>query len=101
MVKRWSPTPQLRGDSSDRIDMYYVYALKSLKDGKLYIGCTSNLILRCKQHSEGRVKSTKNRRPFVLAYSESYLNKKDAARRERYFKNGGKAHNFLKEQIKK
>ncbi|MEK7518008.1 MAG: GIY-YIG nuclease family protein [Patescibacteria group bacterium] len=30
--------------------MYYVYVLRSLKDGKLYIGSTSDLKRRCKEH---------------------------------------------------
>ena len=40
--------------------MYYTYVLKSLKDGKNYIGSTSDLALRLKFHNEGLNKSTKN-----------------------------------------
>ncbi len=80
--------------------MYYVYILKSEKDKKIYIGYTSNLKLRYKEHHNGEVKSTKNRRPLELIYYEAYKNKKDAQDRENYLKGGGKANNDLKEQIK-
>ena len=79
--------------------MYYVYILKSLKDKRLYIGYTSNLKLRHKEHCDGMVKSTANRRPLELIYYEAYKNEKDARNREKYLKGGGKAHNNLKQQI--
>ena len=80
--------------------MYYIYILKSLKDKRLYIGYTSNLRLRYKEHCDGLVKSTANRKPLELVYYEAYSNKQDAQNREKYLKGGGKAHNSLKEQIK-
>lgn len=80
--------------------MHYVYILKSLKDKRLYIGYTSNLKLRYKEHCDGLVKSTIKRRPLELIYYEAYKNEKDARNREEYLKGGGKAHNTLKEQIK-
>ena len=80
--------------------MYYVYVLKSLKDQKLYIGYTSDLESRYKEHCDGLVKSTISRRPLELIYYEAYKNERDARQREKYLKGGGKAHNSLKEQIK-
>jgi len=67
--------------------MFYVYVLQSKKDNKLYIGYTSNLESRIKEHACGENTSTKFRRPFDLIYYEAHLNKDDALRRERYFKN--------------
>lgn len=46
--------------------MYFVYLLKSISDSRYYIGQTQDYIKRLKLHNSGRVKSTKNRRPFVL-----------------------------------
>ena len=66
--------------------MYFVYVLLSLKDQKFYIGFTSNLENRLKDHHAGRNTSTKSRRPFQLVYYEAHLSKEDAQRRERYFK---------------
>ena len=66
--------------------MYYVYILKSSKDGKLYTGHTVNLKQRLHRHNMGGVRSTKNRRPLKLIFYEVYLKKDDAKRREKYFK---------------
>ncbi len=57
-----------------------------MRDKKLYIGHTSKLWVRIKQHAEGKTKSTKDRRPLELIFYEAYLNKYDAIRREKYFK---------------
>ncbi|MBI2459690.1 MAG: GIY-YIG nuclease family protein, partial [Parcubacteria group bacterium] len=43
--------------------MYYTYILKSLKDGRRYIGYTSNILVRLQFHNSGINPSTKNRRP--------------------------------------
>ena len=53
---------------------YYVYILRSLKDGKNYTGYTKNLKLRLEQHNKEQVPSTKNRTPLVLIYFEACLN---------------------------
>jgi putative endonuclease len=66
--------------------MYYVYVLLSLKDHKFYIGFTGDLRRRIKEHNAGKNISTKSRLPFKLFYYEANLSKKDAERRERYFK---------------
>ena len=66
--------------------MHTVYILKSLKDNHLYIGCTANFENRIGYHNSGRVKSTKNRRPFVLLYKENYSNIYDAFKKESYYK---------------
>ena len=52
--------------------MHTVYVLRSLKDDKLYIGRSSNLLKRLNEHNGAKVRSTKNRRPFVVAYGENY-----------------------------
>jgi len=80
--------------------MYYVYILKSSKDGKIYTGYTSDLKRRVLQHKTGKVRSTTLRRPLKLIYYEAYSNKEDAQVREKYLKGGGKAKNLIKDQIK-
>ncbi|MFZ3030538.1 MAG: GIY-YIG nuclease family protein [Microgenomates group bacterium] len=80
--------------------MYYVYILKSLVDGKIYTGFTSDLKHRYQQHLDGMVFSTKNRRPLKLIYYEAFLSKIDAAKQEKYLKSGGKAKIDLKTKIK-
>jgi len=78
--------------------MYYTYVLKSLKDGKLYIGFTKNIERRFKEHQKGLVRITKNRKPFHLVYYEACLKKTNAIQREKYFKTGF-GRRFLKERI--
>ena len=65
---------------------HYVYVLKSLKKQWLYVGVTSDLKNRYKEHSEGKSFSTKPYRPFELVFYEAYRNLKDAKRREQYLK---------------
>jgi putative endonuclease len=69
--------------------MFYVYILKSKKDNKSYIGSTNDLRSRMKLHNDGKVPSTKLRRPLTLIYYEAYLAEGDARRREQKLKNFG------------
>ncbi|MDP3772237.1 MAG: GIY-YIG nuclease family protein [bacterium] len=65
---------------------YYIYILYSLKDKRLYVGCTSNLSSRIKRHNNGAVDATKHRRPLEIIYYENFDNKVDAFNRERFLK---------------
>jgi putative endonuclease len=79
--------------------MHYVYVLLSLKDEKFYIGFTNDLERRLKEHNSGKNISTKSRLPLKLLYYEAHLSKKDAARRERYFKTT-KGKSTLKQMLR-
>jgi putative endonuclease len=68
------------------MDGFHVYVLQSLKDGRYYIGSTNNVTDRLKRHNEGRVSVTRNRRPFVLVYHETYRTRGEALKRELYLK---------------
>jgi putative endonuclease len=77
----------------------YVYILKSLKDGALYTGSTTDLKHRLKEHLTGRVPSTKQRHPLKLVYYEYCLSEHDARIREKYLKSGhGKK--YLRSRLK-
>ncbi len=78
--------------------MFYTYVLRSVRDGKLYIGFTEDLKNRLIFHNQGKVESTKNRRPLQLVYYEACNNKDKALKREKYFKTGF-GRNFLKNRI--
>jgi putative endonuclease len=65
---------------------YFVYILRSLKDGKLYIGQTNNLDHRIQRHNSGKVNATKYRRPLELVYREIFGSRSEAMKREKYFK---------------
>ena len=66
--------------------MFYTYVLISVIDEKMYTGYTKNLKLRFEKHQDGKIKSTKDRRPLKLIYYEACLNQQDATRREKYLK---------------
>ena len=65
---------------------WYVYVLRSLKDGMFYIGSTNDLKRRLQQHQRGENISTAKRLPIELLYFEGHRSKDDAMRREKYFK---------------
>lgn len=80
--------------------MFFVYAIQSKIDNRLYVGFTDNLERRFSEHNSGKTKSTKAYIPWELVYFESVENRIDARNREKYFKSGcGKEH--LKMIIKK
>lgn len=78
--------------------MYYVYVLRSLKDKKLYYGCTKDLRKRVKEHNAGLNISTNRRKPLELIYYEAYLSEKDARNREQFIKSG-RGREVIKKQL--
>jgi putative endonuclease len=79
--------------------MFYVYILKSKKDGQRYTGSTNDLKNRFKEHNNGKVLSTKARRPFELIYYEAYKSDYDARKREKNLKLRSRAFAQLKQRI--
>jgi putative endonuclease len=73
----------------------FVYVLKSLKDGKRYVGISANLQNRIIQHNRGEVKATRGRRPFEIVYHEELGSLLDARGREKYLKSAA-GRRFLK-----
>lgn len=69
--------------------MWYVYVLKSLKNTKRYVGFTSKKPEdRLKEHNSGSNKFTSINKPFILKYTESFVSKTEAIRREKFLKSG-------------
>ena len=69
--------------------MSFVYVLKSLKNGKRYIGSTDfNPLERLKKHNYGSNQFTKRNGPFELIYQEEYPNRTEARKRENFLKSG-------------
>lgn len=79
--------------------MFYVYVLKSKKDGEMYIGSTNDLRRRIQEHNSGLVGSTKSRTPFELVYYEAYKSEKDARKREQNLKLRSRALAQLKKRL--
>ncbi len=83
---------------------YNVYILFSLKDKKLYVGCTNDLKDRLHRHNSGFVQATKNRRPLTLIHTEQFNEKTEAYKRERFLKSlwGARFKNkILQDYLKK
>ncbi|MEZ4827216.1 MAG: GIY-YIG nuclease family protein [Bacteroidia bacterium] len=66
--------------------MYHTYILRSTTTSRHYYGQTNNLEERLWRHNQGKEKSTKNRGPWELIYSEAYATRAEAMQREKYFK---------------
>lgn len=79
--------------------MYYVYVLKSLKNSQLYVGRTSDLERRIKEHLEGKNRTTNRLAPVKLIFYEAFDSEEDNVRRERYFKTS-KGKSSLKQIIR-
>jgi len=67
--------------------MFTVYVLFSPSFDKIYIGYTSNLLIRIKSHNEFASKGwTRKFRPWVLVHQESFTTKSEAMKREKELK---------------
>ena len=75
--------------------MFIVYVLYSEKHNKIYIGYTSNIEQRLLSHNELGTKGyTLRYRPWKLIYTESFLLKLDAMKREKQLKSA-KGREFI------
>ncbi|MCL4641790.1 MULTISPECIES: GIY-YIG nuclease family protein [Olivibacter] len=70
------------------MEIYYVYAIRSERDGRIYVGLSQNVEKRLNEHNEGRTKSTKGYIPWQLIYKEEVGNRLTARKREKYYKSG-------------
>ena len=72
--------------------MYYVYILKRPSEDDIYIGLSTDLRLRMKDHQSVY-------RDWKLAYYEAYASEVDARARERRLKFHGNVKQLLKKRI--
>lgn len=69
--------------------MFKIYVLKSLKNGKHYIGYTGkDLLERLHEHNRRTNIWTRQNGPFQLIYSEQCETKTAAIKREHFLKTG-------------
>ena len=66
--------------------MYKVYIIYSVKLDKYYIGFTSDIDDRLLKHNRKSKGFSSSGRPWILVYSKSFENKKDAMKREKQIK---------------
>ena len=67
---------------------FYVYILRSRKNGRLYTGPTEDLERRFEEHNSGLSKATRYYRPFDLVHFEHFKTRQDAVQREMFLKTG-------------
>lgn len=70
------------------MNIYYVYALQSSEDRRIYVGMTSDLHRRIKEHNDCRVRSTKAFSPWVLIIYKEVNARIEARKFEKYYKSG-------------
>lgn len=66
--------------------MFYTYILQSKKNSQLYVGYTSDLKRKIREHNQGLNFSTKKYMPWEIIYYEACIEESDAKRREKYLK---------------
>jgi putative endonuclease len=68
-------------------NQYSVYILANKRNGTLYVGITSNIVLRVEQHKNKQIKGFTSRYSVdKLVYYESHLMAVDAIKREKLIK---------------
>ena len=64
----------------------FVYILASKRYRKTYAGITDDLGRRLNEHNAGKETYTKRYKPWKVIYKENVDNRKEARKREKYFK---------------
>ncbi len=79
--------------------MHYVYLLKDPNSEWIYIGYTSDLRKRIKEHKQGKTATTRKFSSIELVYYEAYKSAEDAKEREKKLKQYGNSLGILKKRI--
>lgn len=72
----------------DNFTIYYIYAIVSEVDQRIYVGFTTDVQKRLKEHNNGKTTSTKGYRPRNILVVEEVTNREEARKREKYLKSG-------------
>ena len=68
--------------------MYYVYIIRSEKDGSFYTGMTSDVDRRLQEHNRSDTKTTRSKKPWKVVYSQEFPTRAEARKYEKYLKTG-------------
>ena len=79
---------------------YFVYTLRSCRDGTYYAGSTQDLNKIIERHNQGRSKCTKAKRPWELVCFEEHTDSSSAVRREKGVKSRKKETYILRPLFK-
>ena len=78
--------------------MYYVYILESQKDASRYIGVTSDLRKRLREHNSDHPGYSNTRRPYEISWYAAFVNKEKAYAFETYLKSSS-GYAFTKKRL--
>jgi len=78
--------------------MYYVYILKSRKDGSRYIGVTVDLRRRIQEHNSGNSRYSSTKRPYGIKWYCVFVSKQKAYDFEQYLKSSS-GYAFTKKHL--
>ncbi|RLB02122.1 MAG: GIY-YIG nuclease family protein [Deltaproteobacteria bacterium] len=81
---------------------FCTYVLRSQSTGKLYIGHTSDLKRRLREHNDpnlGKNRYTRKQKgPWILIHKEPFQTRTEAMRREKFLKSG-QGRKWIKETV--
>ena len=99
-AKSWVQNPASHESRSTiALNMYYVYLLEDLI-GKLYIGYSSDLKRRIKEHNQKKTYTTRRMQNPNLIYYEAYQTESEAKEREKKLKEYGSSYHGLLKRLK-
>ena len=79
--------------------VYYVYLIESLSaQAERYVGMTTDLKQRCREHNQGKSSHTTKFRPWKLISYIAFTNRAKAEAFERYLKSGS-GHAFARKRL--
>ena len=93
--------PTSRREASERIELNmkgFVYILKSNKKNKFYVGSTSDIARRLKQHENGHTQTTRNMGKLDLVLVQEYNDLETARKIERKIKKL-KSKNYIQKMV--
>jgi len=70
------------------LKVFYVYVLKSVERNYIYVRLTNSVERRLSEHNKGKERTTRAYRPFDLLFTESFVTRVEARKREKYLKSG-------------
>ena len=78
-------------------NMFFVYVIQN-ENGEFYKGHTEDLQRRVTEHNNERTKSTRKSKQWKLVYSETFNERDEAIKREKYFKTAA-GRRFIKKKL--
>ncbi|MBI2325894.1 GIY-YIG nuclease family protein [Candidatus Collierbacteria bacterium] len=78
---------------------FVVYILQSDLDKTFYVGYTTDIQQRLKEHNQGKSRYTKGHRPYKVVYLENCPNLATAKHREIEIKQYKNTESFLKSRV--